>query len=430
MATTFYIRTTKKSGTTFVIARYKDVDSDCRQSTHLRVNVKDWSTLYSTNYKKFRRENSELFEQLDVLESALNTEGEKNGMTNEKMREIIGRVVKREAKAVADEKMSESFMEYYKRFLEEAKSGRVLTEQGNRYARLTVVHFQQGYNKLLKYQRQNKCSVNWQDLDLKFHKKYSAFLISENYSPNTIGTRFKEIKALVAKAHAEGVTDLELGRSFKGNNNRSDEDSFALSRDDVQKLTDVELKFLPQGFQTARDLFLVGVWTAQRVSDYSSIKPENIETETVKVVEGDRIVTKIKRTIVLRQQKTGARVQIPVGTELGKILDKYNCVLPTISEAQLNKLIKEVAKLAGLTDPVEVVTNKGGFKVTDYKPKAERITSHCARRTGCTLMYLSGMHETDIMKVSGHTTTAMLKKYIRADELAVREKLSKYDFFA
>lgn len=38
-------------------------------------------------------------------------------------------------------------------------------------------------------------------------------------------------------------------------------------------------------------------------------------------------------------------------------------------------------------------------------------------------MYLAGVDLYDIMKVTGHTSPAMLKKYIKADSLKVVEKL-------
>ena len=43
---------------------------------------------------------------------------------------------------------------------------------------------------------------------------------------------------------------------------------------------------------------------------------------------------------------------------------------------------------------------------------------------------LAGVDLYDIMKVTGHSSPAMLKKYIRADSLKVVEKLAdKYDYF-
>ena len=45
-------------------------------------------------------------------------------------------------------------------------------------------------------------------------------------------------------------------------------------------------------------------------------------------------------------------------------------------------------------------------------------------------MYLSGMDIYDIMKITGHTSPAILKKYIKANDLDVARKIkSKYDYF-
>ena len=45
-------------------------------------------------------------------------------------------------------------------------------------------------------------------------------------------------------------------------------------------------------------------------------------------------------------------------------------------------------------------------------------------------MYLAGMDIYDIMKITGHSTPVMLKKYIKANQLEVVEKITdKYDYF-
>ena len=46
------------------------------------------------------------------------------------------------------------------------------------------------------------------------------------------------------------------------------------------------------------------------------------------------------------------------------------------------------------------------------------------KKTGATLMYLAGIDIFDIMKVTGHTTPEMLKRYIKADQLDVVQKLT------
>ena len=89
-----------------------------------------------------------------------------------------------------------------------------------------------------------------------------------------------------------------------------------------------------------------------------------------------------------------------------------------------------MARKAGITQPVSIETTKGGVKKQESKEKCELVMSHTARRTGATLMYLAGVDIYDIMKITGHTTPEMLKKYIKADQLDVVQKLTdKYDYF-
>ncbi len=107
----------------------------------------------------------------------------------------------------------------------------------------------------------------------------------------------------------------------------------------------------------ARDLFLVGCYTAQRFSDYSTINEGNIRT----LESGQRVID-------LKQQKTGNHVVIPVRPELQAILDKYENRLPKAYEQKVNKFIKEVAREAGIAKARELYTNA-------HKDKADEIAS-------------------------------------------------------
>ena len=116
--------------------------------------------------------------------------------------------------------------------------------------------------------------------------------------------------------------------------------------------------------------------------------------------------------------------------ELKAILEKYNYQLPHLEDQVINRYIKEIAQVAGLTEKVEIETTKGGTPKKEMIEKYKLIHTHTARRTGATLMYLAGVDLYDIMKVTGHTSPAMLKKYIKADNLKVVEKLTdRYDYF-
>ena len=86
-------------------------------------------------------------------------------------------------------------------------------------------------------------------------------------------------------------------------------------------------------------------------------------------------------------------------------------------EKSINLIIKEVAKFAGIKDPVTIESTTGGVVSLQIKSKYELIQSHTARRTGAPLMYLAGMDVFNICAVTGHSSIAILKKHIKADEI-------------
>lgn len=52
-------------------------------------------------------------------------------------------------------------------------------------------------------------------------------------------------------------------------------DSIYLTKEDLDAIMAVDLSGYPNGYEQARDIFMIGVWTAQRVSDYNYIKKED-----------------------------------------------------------------------------------------------------------------------------------------------------------
>lgn len=100
------------------------------------------------------------------------------------------------------------------------------------------------------------------------------------------------------------------------------------------------------------------------------------------------------------------------------MLEKYNCHLPHLEDQVINRYIKEIAKDAGLTELVEIKEARGGTPKLVKYPKSDLIHTHTVCRTSASLMYLSGM----VMKIIGHISHAMLKKYIKPDQLEVVDK--------
>ena len=165
----------------------------------------------------------------------------------------------------------------------------------------------------------------------------------------------------------------------------------------------VYYKFVKQDKRKAkeriRDLFVLGCLTALRYSDYSTLTKDNFQ--------GDYIV---KRT-----KKTNVDVKVPMHDYVREIIAKYDGLVPGgLCIQYVNKYLKVIMKEIGLNDPVTYSFTKGGRLVTVTKEKWELISSHTARRSAATNMYLTGrMNTLEIMRLTGHRTEQNFFKYIR-----------------
>ena len=323
----------------------------------------------------------------------------------------------------------ETFNQYISRYINEIESGTRLTNKNTKYKTGTVKAVKASMVQFANYQKATKCQLDFTDINLDFYRNFTHWLAGKGYTTNSIGKCVKDLKNILANAQEEGLhnNDEYKGRRFKVT--AEEADNVYLTAEELDALAKVDLSTKAQGYSDARDVFLAGCWLAQRVSDYNHLSPENIETRKETALVGDKIVEMEKTYVVLIQKKTGSRVRIPVNKQLQTILTKYQNKLPYIWEQKLNQYIKIIAEMAGITQTVEIATTKGGEKRTEWVPKCNLIKSHTARRTGATLMYLSGMDVFDICRITGHTSIKTLRKYIKADELDVAEKMRKYQYF-
>lgn len=311
-----------------------------------------------------------------------------------------------------------SLNEFISLYLDQIANGVRQTDRGRNYASSTVKTVRYSLRLFARFQEATGRLYDFPDMDMAFYYNYTSFLKKKGFAINSVGKCIRDLKAVLHAAEIDGLNTCLTWKEKRFKGIRVDVDSIYLTPEDLKRMMSVDFATLSPEHEQARDIFMVGVWTAQRISDYNHIKPGDFNTL--------REITYLN----VRQQKTGAKVSIPCNSALKAILKKYEFNLPHLPDRVINRDIKEVARAAGLTGTVEIETTKGGVPRKERIPKWKLVHSHTARRTGATLMYLAGVDLYDIMKITGHTTPAMLKKYIKADTLEVVEKLTgKYDYF-
>jgi len=279
----------------------------------------------------------------------------------------------------------------------------------------TIKSYKTTRSVLLKLQSHRNRRIDFDSIDLSFHDELNKYLSKNlSYSGNTIGKHVKNIKVFMNEASERGLNNnyeyLKKGfRVFK-----EDIDHIYLSEEEILKLYELDLSsHIRIGY--ARDLFIVGCYTGLRFSDFSQIKKENIRDGMISI----------------RTQKTNELVTIPVHPMVEDIMKKYkgkfsNSLPPAFENQVMNSYLKEIGEKAKFNENVFIKKTIGGKKVEQTFKKWQIITTHTARRSFATNLFLQEFPAISIMKITGHRSEKNFMVYIKMTPHQNAEKLRKH----
>ena len=315
-----------------------------------------------------------------------------------------------------------SFAQYMTEYTERRKK---------RGAISTGKKYHSALQKLLAYEKQHHTTLTFRDINLTFYEKFERFILGQGYTLNYFGSLVRCIK--VAYRDARDIDNLHNlreteKRGFATPNVTSH--SVYLTQEELRRIAEVEIseEAIVEAFPhlkgtniarkvhsltLVRNKFILGAYTALRVSDFNSLRSVNIQGDFFRVTT----------------HKTGAVVVIPIHPIIKRLIASGFDISTPISEQKINKHIKEVARLAGITQPVEATKLINHRAVIDWWPKCDVITTHTARRSAATNMYKAGIPTISIMRITGHTTEKSFMKYIRITSEENAELMAKNAFF-
>ncbi|RXG33010.1 tyrosine-type recombinase/integrase [Leeuwenhoekiella marinoflava] len=261
----------------------------------------------------------------------------------------------------------------------------------------TAKQHKQTINVIKKYDK--KRQITFDSFDKEFYSQFITHLEEEGYALNTIGKHIKNLKAFLRFGLEEEYhTNIKF---TKYEVPKEDSISVYLDENEIEKLHKTDLSF-DKRWEVTRDVFLIGCYTGQRISDYNGLNLNDIST-----ING-------KEYFQIFQQKTGNEVSVPITTEIREIMQRYNNQPPPkIYEQDLNDDIKKICRKIGLKNKVKIIKTKGGKKTTESIEKHKLISSHTARRSFCTNLYKKGMPTIDIRYFSGHKSEKEFFNYIK-----------------
>ena len=288
--------------------------------------------------------------------------------------------------------------------------------------------------QMREFEELHRTKIKFSDVNLKFYEKFKTFMLDKGYSMNYFGSVVKCFKVAYRDARdVDGLHDLHETEKRGFSSVSYEAKTTYLTVEELQRMADVEItcdalratfdnlekvsntcvQRMVDALDLARKKFLLGAFTALRVSDFNNLK--NIH------IQGDyfRVTTK----------KTGAAVVIPIHPVIRQMMDEGFDIATPISEQKINKHIKQVARLAGITQVVEGTKLIAQRATVGWYPKCDIITTHTARRSAATNMYKAGIPAISIMKITGHTTEKAFMKYIKITAEENAELMARSAFF-
>lgn len=268
----------------------------------------------------------------------------------------------------------------------------------NRKTRRVKDTSRKGYKTLmmhiLGFEELHDCEIFTNSVNEEFLEDFLTYLESKDLSLNYIKHLLCITKSMVAKAQQYNYATDPTYKDVEIKGEASD--NIFLSMNEITRI--YYFDGLTKAEERVRDLFIVGCMTGLRYSDYSTLTSDNFD--------GDFIV---KIT-----QKTKAKVMVPLSKYVREIYNKYDgSISRGLSTQHFNRYIKQVCRKVGLDDEVKRNSTRGGRIVIETLKKWELVSSHTARRSAATNMYLSGYKPHVIMAITGHTTERSFFKYIK-----------------
>lgn len=402
-----------KNNPTNIICRFKPTQTnDFSCVTGLWVQRNDWNANKQQLKQRATTTNTDLINsklkelELTILDKWTADNINRKNISKNWLKDVVNIFFGR---SNDDELYKIYFVDWVQKFIDE--STKRLTK-GKPITHRTKQRYKTTLNKLIDYEKHTKTKLRFESIDLEFYRGFIDFCRNtHNLNNNSIGSYIKLIKMWCKNIELEG---LPINQQYKHSEfmsiSNKTKDTY-LHEAEINTIYSHDFSH-SERLDNARDLFIIGLRTGLRISDFLRLKEIDLK----------------KGFIEIETAKTGEPVIIPLHTQIKDILEKRNGKLPyTISDQKFNLYIKEVCKTVGITELTDgaKMNPETKRKETGTYPKYELISSHTCRRSFASNLY-GKLPNMVIMAITGHTTEAVFLKYIKITKKEHAETLKRY----
>lgn len=254
---------------------------------------------------------------------------------------------------------------------------------------------------------------DYEDIDFNFYSNFINYLYAREYTTNYIGRNIKNLKTVMGYAYDEKMHRNDIFRSKRFRVLSEKVFNIYLSEEELEHIHAQDLGQFPMLDKT-KDLFLIGCYVGSRFSNWVNMGEAQLTDEY----------------IIYESVKHRERIEFPLHWIVKEIRQKYGGVFPKpITNQVFNRFVKKVGEKSGIDEDVLIVKTVGGKRVSEKQAKYKLITSHTARRSLATNLYLNGVPIKIAMYATGHTKVEQYLSYVKTGLREESEALKKNPFF-
>ena len=451
----YYIRSTKGTGEANLYTEVQKRETaehpriSLKIATPIVVDIETWENAHATPRALDRfmnsREGRELRKRMDEITEAIESLTSRGIYSRAEIEDAINanyyREVRQEQRRIRQELEAEAEalkeqdranpVIYLDRLIEGMETGeikhrgRVLSYNSLKVWKAFAKTFRAFYAKH---------PFTWNEINGLIADRYTAYLEGQNLMSRTVSAYQALFSALTKRAMSEGMHTNSRALEVIGRKRVLEDEKktqIYLTTEELQALYNMPLTGKEE---KARDIFMSGVYTCQRFSDYSRLDPSNFST----TAKGTKVVR-------IQQKKTGSVVVIPIlNDNLLHIAEKYGYSLPKMGDIYVCRHVRNIlkrlsAEVPSLAEEVRTVLTRHELEAEQrgevkhrrdaqgyvIKPRYELVGTHTARRSGITNLYLSGKFDMlQMMSISGHKSAVMFREYIRLSKEEIAEAMT------
>ena len=267
-----------------------------------------------------------------------------------------------------------------------------LKDEGRRGYMLSV---KQVYNSLLMFNKH--LDIYFTDIDIPFLRKYETWLRKQELAENTIGIRFRTLRAIYNLAIEQNIVKTENYPFKKYKVARLHEETAkrSLFKEDIERI--LAYKSANNYMRFPIDIFAFTYYCGGiNFMDIANLTQANI----------------MEDRLIYKRHKTGKLIKIPLCQQALELIKKYHCkenpylfpILSSFHETEIQKANRIHKVITKVNKRLKEVGEKLNLPIT--------LTTYVARHSQATVMKKAGVSTAVIREIMGHSSERVTQIYL------------------